>query len=103
MGGPRVSVRWARTFARFSPAWRCPVKNNAIRHPALVDTMPEVKIPLRAEASGACSGASSAKALARARFPISARIFIVGRVEDWRGDGRCGLSGAPRFLVGVPH
>ena len=52
----------ASTSVRFSPACLRPVKNRAIFWPARVDTIPEVKIPVRsASSSSAAVGSDSAR------------------------------------------
>ena len=79
IGGARAAARWISTSLRFSPACLRPLKNNAIRWPSPVDTMPEVNRPLRCDAFSFAtpSTESSAKAFCLARLPISSRILIV--------------------------
>jgi hypothetical protein len=48
--GPSAAARWASTCARFSPAWRWPVKNRAMRCPSRVEMIPEGEIPVRSGA-----------------------------------------------------
>ncbi len=50
-GRPSSEARCFNTAGRFSPACRCPVKNNAIRCPSRIETMPEVNTPVRSAAS----------------------------------------------------
>jgi len=64
----------ANTVARFSPACLRPVKNSAIFCPARVDTIPEVKIPVRSDFG---SASSSAEGWRGRLFPIRFRIFMV--------------------------
>lgn len=73
------------------------MKNSAIRRSSRIETIPEVNIPVRSPTSVGSEPVDFPDG------PIRERIFAVGRVEDWRGDVRFGLSVAPRFLVGVPH
>ncbi len=86
MGRPSSEARCFNTAARFSPAWRCPVKNNAIRYPSRIETIPEVNTPVRSGTSVGSEPVGSPDAAGQGQ-DLHRRVVIVkhlalGRLPD---------------------